>query len=79
MFTIVQASNDGDSITFTNHHGSSRKVLNSVHGQGLMMEAKKEKNIGQIVKIIVNKIFPSFVVIFSLSYISFAIYCFLII
>ena len=39
-----------------------------------MMEAKKEKDVGKIVKTIINRIVPSFQVIFSLSYFSFAIY-----
>ena len=38
--------------------------MNSGHGQG-MMEAKKEKDIGKIVKTIINRIVPSFQVIFS--------------
>ena len=78
LFTIVQIYIDVNSVTLTNHHGSIRKVTNSGHGQGLM-EVKKEKDIGQIVKTIINKIVPSFQVIFSLSYFSFAIYCYLII
>ena len=74
LFTIVQIYSDSDSVTLTNHHGSTRKVQNSGHVQGFM-EAKKENDI----KTIINKIVPFFVVIFSLSYFSFAIYCYLII